>query len=48
MMGKAGPESLTDKTMTDPGKTAVNISGSMAGEWFFLYHNVLLGEEKSC
>lgn len=47
MMGEAGPESFADKTMAEPGEATVNVSNSMTGEWSFLYHNVLLVEEKS-
>jgi len=46
-VGKAAPESFADKTMADPGETTVNVSNSMAGEWSFLCHNVLLVEENS-
>jgi len=41
MVGKTGPETLSEKTMADPGETTVNFSDSMADEWRFLDHETL-------
>jgi hypothetical protein len=45
MMRKTPPESLAEKSVTNPGKTTVNGPYSMTDEWSFFYHGVPLADE---
>lgn len=41
MMAEAGPETFLQETMRYPGKTAVDLTDSVADEWIFFDHNGL-------